>query len=200
MIAAFDPIVMRALQRDPDQRYPTAKEMATDLEGRCSARRGYGGKNDKIAKYMQATFASHIEARKRLLQEVSSKAARAPPCSRPRSTTGAAGSGLADRHRRLLAAVQAEHDRDQAAAGPADALARRPRGGRVNPFAPGVMMGAAGAGRGGRSGRTRAAERGARARRARRCRIEYPRAVPSDLPPIARPDSQPGEDYAGDRR
>ena len=46
--------------------------MATDLE-EVLRTQGYGGKNDKIAKYMQATFASHIEARKKLLQEVSSK-------------------------------------------------------------------------------------------------------------------------------
>jgi len=33
----------------------------------------YGGRNDVIAKYMQSTFDSHIIARKKLLQEVSSK-------------------------------------------------------------------------------------------------------------------------------
>jgi serine/threonine-protein kinase len=70
--AAFDPIVMRALQRDPAQRYPTAKEMAGDLE-EVLRKEGYGGKNEKIARYMQATFKAHIDARKRLLQEVSSK-------------------------------------------------------------------------------------------------------------------------------
>lgn len=68
----LDPIAMRALQRDPADRYATAKEMAEDLE-EVLRTQGYGGKNDKIAKYMQATFAAHIEARKRLLQEVSSK-------------------------------------------------------------------------------------------------------------------------------
>jgi serine/threonine-protein kinase len=72
VLAVFDPIVMRALQRDPDQRYPTAKEMAADLE-EVLRKEGYGGKNERIAKYMQATFKAHIDARKRLLQEVSSK-------------------------------------------------------------------------------------------------------------------------------
>ncbi len=72
VLAAFDPIVMRALQRDPAQRYPTAKEMAADLE-EVLRKESYGGKNEKIAKYMQATFKAHIDARKRLLQEVSSK-------------------------------------------------------------------------------------------------------------------------------
>ena len=70
--ADFDPIVMKALQRDPDKRYTTAKEMAADLE-EVLRQQKYGGKNDVIAKYMQATFGDHITARKKLLQEVSSK-------------------------------------------------------------------------------------------------------------------------------
>ncbi len=72
VIPAFDPIVMRALQRDPELRYPTAKEMAADLE-EVLRKEAYGGKNERIAKYMQATFKAHIDARKQLLQEVSSK-------------------------------------------------------------------------------------------------------------------------------
>jgi serine/threonine protein kinase len=72
VLADFDPIVMKALARDPAQRYATAKEMAADLE-EVLRKQGYGGKNDQIAKYMQATFGEHIIARKKLLQEVSSK-------------------------------------------------------------------------------------------------------------------------------
>ncbi len=68
----FDPIVMRALSRDPDGRYATAKEMAAELEEVLREHK-YGGRNDLIAKYMQTTFESHIAARKKLLQEVSSK-------------------------------------------------------------------------------------------------------------------------------
>lgn len=68
----LDPIVMKALQRDPDKRYATAKEMAADLE-EVLRQQKYGGKNDVIAKYMLATFGEHITARKKLLQEVSSK-------------------------------------------------------------------------------------------------------------------------------
>ncbi|HEY0251000.1 MAG TPA: protein kinase, partial [Kofleriaceae bacterium] len=68
----LDPIVMRALERDPDKRYPTAKEMANDLEEVLRIR-GYGAKNDRIAKYMQETFRDHIDARKKLLQEVVAK-------------------------------------------------------------------------------------------------------------------------------
>ena len=36
-------------------------------------KRGYGARNDRIAKYMQDTFKDHIEARKKLVQEVVSK-------------------------------------------------------------------------------------------------------------------------------
>ena len=68
----FDAIVMKALQRDPAKRYATAKEMAAELE-EVLRQHKYGGKNDVIAKYMLATFGEHITARKKLLQEVSSK-------------------------------------------------------------------------------------------------------------------------------
>ena len=70
--ADFDKIVMKALERNPADRYSTAKEMAHDLEEVLREHK-YGGRNDIIAKYMQATFESHITARKKLLQEVSSK-------------------------------------------------------------------------------------------------------------------------------
>ena len=72
VITDFDPIVMKALERDPAKRYATAKEMASDLE-EVLRQNKYGGKNDVIAKYMQGTFDTHIVARKKLLQEVSSK-------------------------------------------------------------------------------------------------------------------------------
>ncbi|HLL22161.1 MAG TPA: tetratricopeptide repeat protein, partial [Kofleriaceae bacterium] len=68
----FDAIVMKALSRDPATRYATAKAMASDIE-EVLRKHGYGGKNDLIAKYMQGTFDDHIAARKKLLQEVSSK-------------------------------------------------------------------------------------------------------------------------------
>ncbi len=68
----FDAIVMHALDRDPAKRYATAKEMAVDLE-EVLRKHGYGGRNDVIARYMQSTFQEHIVARKKLLQEVSSK-------------------------------------------------------------------------------------------------------------------------------
>ncbi|HET9619795.1 MAG TPA: serine/threonine-protein kinase, partial [Kofleriaceae bacterium] len=75
--ADFDAIAMRALDRDPDRRYPTAKQMAAELEDVLRTH-GYAAKNDQIARYMQGTFASHIAARKKLLQEVSSKGRASP--------------------------------------------------------------------------------------------------------------------------
>ena len=72
VIVELDPIVMKALERDPANRYATAKALAQDLE-EVLRKQGYGGRNDQIAKYMQTTFESHINARKKLLQEESSK-------------------------------------------------------------------------------------------------------------------------------
>jgi serine/threonine-protein kinase len=65
----FDPIVMRALDRDPSRRQLTAKELAVEIE-ELLRKRGYGAKNDKIARYMQETFGPHIDARKKLVHEV----------------------------------------------------------------------------------------------------------------------------------
>ena len=70
--ADFDAITLHALERDPGKRYPTAKAMAAEIE-EVLRKHGYAAKNDMIARYMQATFESHIAARKKLLQEVSSK-------------------------------------------------------------------------------------------------------------------------------
>ena len=68
----YDAIVMRALDRDPAKRQLTAKELAVEIE-ELLRKHGYGAKNDRIAKYMQETFKAHIDARKKLVQEVASK-------------------------------------------------------------------------------------------------------------------------------
>ena len=68
----YDAIVMRALDRDPSKRHLTAKELAVEIE-ELLRQRGYGAKNDRIAKYMQETFKAHIDARKKLVHEVASK-------------------------------------------------------------------------------------------------------------------------------
>lgn len=65
----FDAIVMRSLERDPNKRYSSSKELAVDIE-EVLRQRGYGAKNDRVAKYMQETFKEHIDARKKLVQEV----------------------------------------------------------------------------------------------------------------------------------
>ncbi|MDQ3336026.1 MAG: serine/threonine protein kinase [Myxococcota bacterium] len=66
-----DAIVMRALERDPDMRYGTAKELSDDLETMLAAHQ-YGRQN-KIATYMQSTFASHMVARRNLMKEVATR-------------------------------------------------------------------------------------------------------------------------------
>lgn len=68
--AAFDPICAKALQRDVEQRYQTAAELAHDLEQVLRAG-GYSGKYELIAQYMQRTFAEHIQARTQLIKEAS---------------------------------------------------------------------------------------------------------------------------------
>jgi eukaryotic-like serine/threonine-protein kinase len=68
----YDSIVMKALSRRPEQRHDTAKELAVEIE-ELLRKRGYGAKNDRIAKYMQETFKGHIDARNKLVQEVVSK-------------------------------------------------------------------------------------------------------------------------------
>jgi eukaryotic-like serine/threonine-protein kinase len=88
----FDAIVMRALDRDPDKRYPTAKAMAAEIE-EVLRKHGYAAKNDMIARYMQATFQSHIDARKKLLQEVSSKGGASPDVLEAAFDDGALASG-----------------------------------------------------------------------------------------------------------
>ena len=90
--ADLDPIVLRALERDPELRYPTAKIMAAELEG-VLRRHGYAAKNDQIAKHMQATFAAHIAARKKLLQQVSSKGRASPDVVEAAFHDGAIASG-----------------------------------------------------------------------------------------------------------
>nr|MBA3391056.1 serine/threonine protein kinase [Deltaproteobacteria bacterium] len=68
--AEFDPIVQKALQRDPFRRYQTAHEMGTALEEVLSAK-GYPSKNFRIAAYMMGAFSEHIAARERLLRQIS---------------------------------------------------------------------------------------------------------------------------------
>ena len=68
----YDAIVMRTLERDPAKRHQTAKELAVEIE-ELLRQSGYGAKNDKVARYMQEVFRPHIDARKKLVQEVVAK-------------------------------------------------------------------------------------------------------------------------------
>ncbi|MEO8841696.1 MAG: protein kinase [Kofleriaceae bacterium] len=68
----YDAIVMRSLDRDPAKRQQTAKQLANEIE-ELLHKSGYEAKNDRIGKYMQETFKDHIDARKKLVQEVVSK-------------------------------------------------------------------------------------------------------------------------------
>jgi len=111
--ADFDAIVMRALDRDPDKRYPTAKAMAAEIE-EVLRKHGYAAKNDMIARYMQATFQSHIDARKKLLQEVSSKGGASPDVLEAAFDDGALASGspinaTGEFKRRMPSNTLAEH-------------------------------------------------------------------------------------------
>jgi hypothetical protein len=90
--ADFDPIALRALQRDPSKRYPTAKAMAAEIE-EVLRKHGYAAKNDMIARYMQATFADRIAARKKVLQEVSSKGRPSQDALEAAFNLGALASG-----------------------------------------------------------------------------------------------------------
>jgi len=71
-----DSIVMRSLERDPDKRYATAKELSDDLED-LLAKHTYGRQN-KIAAYMQSVFASHMVARRNLMKEVATRGFASP--------------------------------------------------------------------------------------------------------------------------
>jgi serine/threonine protein kinase len=76
----LDAIVMRALARNPEERYPTAQEMHSDLETFLT---GAGALQQRktIATYMQEVFAEQIQERARILREMheSNAAAAAGP-------------------------------------------------------------------------------------------------------------------------
>jgi serine/threonine protein kinase len=67
----LDAIVLKALAKEPDQRYATAKAMAAALE-EVLRKRGYSGKNDKIGEYMRATFGGRLAQRRELIRSMSS--------------------------------------------------------------------------------------------------------------------------------
>ena len=105
----LDPIVMRALEREAEHRYPTAAALARDLEDVLHLH-AYPRRNDAIAKYMNDTFKDHIAARKKLLQEVSSKGTASSEildlARSPRPLLAFVGQLAEHGARRLLGALQ----------------------------------------------------------------------------------------------
>ena len=75
--AALDVICLKALAKDPSQRYASAAEMAAALETMLRHAR-YNNKNALIAKYMRHTFASRLSVREQLIREASSVAGPTP--------------------------------------------------------------------------------------------------------------------------
>ncbi len=67
--ALLDPIIMRALEREPEKRLSTAKGFSLDLES-ALRKLGYASKNDRIASYMETTFQKQIAVRQRLVSEL----------------------------------------------------------------------------------------------------------------------------------
>ncbi len=63
----LDEVCMRALARDPAQRYQTARAMQDDL-GLVLRAANWGGDNEPIARYMRSTFSMQIAARQELLR------------------------------------------------------------------------------------------------------------------------------------
>ncbi|MBX2813647.1 MAG: serine/threonine protein kinase [Myxococcales bacterium] len=63
---AFDPILTKALQRDPSQRFQTAGEMAEALRA-ALLRTGMLGSSGEVSKWVTETFHKRLEARRRLI-------------------------------------------------------------------------------------------------------------------------------------
>jgi serine/threonine-protein kinase len=68
----LDAVVLRALERDPERRYQTAKALAADLEEVLRERK-YGAKNDRIAAHMESVFAARVAARERVLVDIAGR-------------------------------------------------------------------------------------------------------------------------------
>ena len=64
--AAFDEVVMRALQREPDARYATAEEFAEALRS-VALKEGYLGSSSDVAQWVKATCGARLADRRRKL-------------------------------------------------------------------------------------------------------------------------------------
>ena len=74
----LDRIVLRALEKDPADRYPTAEAMRSELEA-FLLRSGQAGGAMEIAAYMRTTFPDRVEVRTRLLEAAQHDVGPTPP-------------------------------------------------------------------------------------------------------------------------
>ncbi|WP_428263837.1 protein kinase domain-containing protein [Haliangium sp.] len=74
---ALDAICMKALARDPNQRYATAQDMYGDIEEFLAGTR-LSRQREAIAGYMRETFAEQIQERERILREMHESSAAEP--------------------------------------------------------------------------------------------------------------------------
>ena len=118
-------VALRALSRDPDRRFPTARDMGEALDEAIS---GSGGvwKTSQVADYVMQHFGTLVEERRRDVQTGISQAGR---LRRPHTTTGSATPLAAE----TPAARLAEPGLEPAALDAPAAAARRETGGYAEP-------------------------------------------------------------------
>ena len=78
--AAFDDIILRALERDPEKRFATAQEMADALRT-AAATSGLLVVKHKVARWVADSFAEDLERRRKAIKEVAAR--RANPNETP---------------------------------------------------------------------------------------------------------------------
>lgn len=70
--AAFDSLVLRALERDPARRFQSAEEMAVALRD-AAIRAGALGGPSEVAAWVTGTFGAELEARRRAIREATAQ-------------------------------------------------------------------------------------------------------------------------------
>jgi serine/threonine-protein kinase len=70
--SCFDPIILRALARDPAERYATALEMADALRV-TAAGNGLTGSKSQVARWVTDTFKEEVEMRRKAIREMAQR-------------------------------------------------------------------------------------------------------------------------------
>jgi serine/threonine-protein kinase len=70
--SCFDPIILRALARDPAERYATALEMADALRV-TAAGNGLTGSKSQVARWVTETFKEEVEMRRKAIREMAQR-------------------------------------------------------------------------------------------------------------------------------